>query len=93
MNALVLLHSSAFVFCHDIAEHRCAGHFFGRSAYFFFVIASQSEESSAMWMLRCVQHGKSESVIPSEARNPSLERHVLSGLLRSLCALAMTQAI
>jgi len=32
----------------------------------FFVIPSQSEESTA-WMLRCAQHDKTEDVIPSQS--------------------------
>jgi len=36
----------------------------------FFVIPSESEESSAMWMLHFAQHDKSDSVIPNAVRNP-----------------------
>jgi len=47
---------------------------------------SKSEESSmdASLRLRFVQHDKTEDVMPSTARNPSLERLVPSGFFTAL---------
>ena len=39
---------------------------FCHSEHFFFVIPNASEESTA-WMLRCAQHDRTESVIPSQS--------------------------